>query len=548
MGLRFRRSVRLFPGVRLNFSRSGISTTIGVRGAGITLGPHGAYANVGLPGTGLSYRTRITPAPESHQNLQLPDSSQTPEIAPLPVSPPFLPTSGQPGAEQIHSGAVSAMTSPGLSELKRLINEAALRKTTLIKAVQDRTDELAEKRRKLAFAKAFIVRLFTKSRVERLTPEVQELEVKLIDTTADLEGCYVDIDFGLDDAATGTYAALCRSFDSLRACQRIWDVTDTAQTDRIKERTTATSRVTRTLVEFDFSEVDLLRSTHRSMRLRNASSFEIHLYPGFLLSKETGSDFALVEWKDLSAEHALLRFIEADTPPSDSEVIGQTWAKANKDGSPDRRFSDNHQIPIMRYAELWLRSPTGIYEAYMVSNFAKAEDFAASIAHHKDALSKISQIAPSALPATPETQEDAPLEPQTAEPQEENKVYLFDWMVLAVLLVAIASGGYWFWTSGRFLMANALTAKPAIVEVASAPPVLPEPQQPPSVYVIPKAINIRAQPTASAEVVARAAHGERLFVFQVKGRWAQVGRDKPTGWALAKLTSDSPFPVNKAAP
>ena len=59
MGFRFRKSVQLFPGVRLNFSRSGVSTTIGVRGAGVTIGPRGTYANVGLPGTGLSYRARL---------------------------------------------------------------------------------------------------------------------------------------------------------------------------------------------------------------------------------------------------------------------------------------------------------------------------------------------------------------------------------------------------------------------------------------------------------------------------------------------------------
>jgi len=62
MSLRFRRSVRLFPGVRLNFSRSGISTTVGVRGASMTLGPRGTYANVGLPGSGLSYRTKVSPS------------------------------------------------------------------------------------------------------------------------------------------------------------------------------------------------------------------------------------------------------------------------------------------------------------------------------------------------------------------------------------------------------------------------------------------------------------------------------------------------------
>jgi uncharacterized protein DUF4236 len=39
MGLRFSRRVTLFPGVRLNFSRSGVSASIGPRGASVTIGP-----------------------------------------------------------------------------------------------------------------------------------------------------------------------------------------------------------------------------------------------------------------------------------------------------------------------------------------------------------------------------------------------------------------------------------------------------------------------------------------------------------------------------
>lgn len=38
MGLRFRRSVRLAPGVRLNFSRSGTSLSLGVPGATLNIG------------------------------------------------------------------------------------------------------------------------------------------------------------------------------------------------------------------------------------------------------------------------------------------------------------------------------------------------------------------------------------------------------------------------------------------------------------------------------------------------------------------------------
>lgn len=57
----FRRSVRLFPGVRLNFSRSGITTTVGPRGARVTLGGKRTRVTTGIPGTGL-YSTRLLPA------------------------------------------------------------------------------------------------------------------------------------------------------------------------------------------------------------------------------------------------------------------------------------------------------------------------------------------------------------------------------------------------------------------------------------------------------------------------------------------------------
>jgi hypothetical protein len=55
MGFRFRRSVKLFPGLRLNIGKRGISASIGVRGAHVTYGPTGMRTTVGLPGSGLSY-------------------------------------------------------------------------------------------------------------------------------------------------------------------------------------------------------------------------------------------------------------------------------------------------------------------------------------------------------------------------------------------------------------------------------------------------------------------------------------------------------------
>ncbi len=56
MGVRFRRRVRIAPGVNLNLSKSGLGFSAGPRGAKIGAGPRGGHFSLGIPGTGLSYR------------------------------------------------------------------------------------------------------------------------------------------------------------------------------------------------------------------------------------------------------------------------------------------------------------------------------------------------------------------------------------------------------------------------------------------------------------------------------------------------------------
>jgi uncharacterized protein DUF4236 len=57
MPFRFFRRIRIAPGVKLNVSKSGLSTSIGARGAHVTIGHGKVRTTVGLPGTGLSYTT-----------------------------------------------------------------------------------------------------------------------------------------------------------------------------------------------------------------------------------------------------------------------------------------------------------------------------------------------------------------------------------------------------------------------------------------------------------------------------------------------------------
>ncbi len=55
--MRFHRSIKLFPGVRLNLSKSGLGISAGPRGLKVGIDAKGrSYMNAGIPGTGLSVR------------------------------------------------------------------------------------------------------------------------------------------------------------------------------------------------------------------------------------------------------------------------------------------------------------------------------------------------------------------------------------------------------------------------------------------------------------------------------------------------------------
>lgn len=63
MGFRFRRSVKIAPGIRINFNAKSTSVRIGPRGLGFTVSSTGRkHVSAGIPGTGLSFTEQVAPA------------------------------------------------------------------------------------------------------------------------------------------------------------------------------------------------------------------------------------------------------------------------------------------------------------------------------------------------------------------------------------------------------------------------------------------------------------------------------------------------------
>ena len=84
MALRFRKSVRIAKGVRVNFSKSGASLSLGGKGHGVTFGGSGTHAHVGIPGTGLSYNTKIGGKSHSSSRSRSSHSSSSRSSVPIP--------------------------------------------------------------------------------------------------------------------------------------------------------------------------------------------------------------------------------------------------------------------------------------------------------------------------------------------------------------------------------------------------------------------------------------------------------------------------------
>ncbi|HHR5847852.1 TPA: DUF4236 domain-containing protein [Providencia alcalifaciens] len=77
MALRFRKTIKI-AGVKVNIGKNGVSSiSVGKKGASLNIGKNGIYSNLGLPGTGLSYRTKLAdPSKKQSSNHQLTKSEQ----------------------------------------------------------------------------------------------------------------------------------------------------------------------------------------------------------------------------------------------------------------------------------------------------------------------------------------------------------------------------------------------------------------------------------------------------------------------------------------
>ena len=396
MTLRFRQTFTLFPGVRINVGKRGISTSIGIPGASLNIGRQGVRATIGAPGTGLSYSALVVPA---RKPLRSPTPQDTPE--PDSFTPPHVespaadnnPASAnvympQAGMNEIVSASVEVLTSTSLLALRDMIAKAREQQSQVKSDLKEARDEEAKQQGEMNRRKRSLFRWFYKRRIAELESALPVTKAE-VERLANWEGnTQIAVTFEAGDAAQRAYAALVRAFDILKLSSKKWDVTADRSTNQFVERTLANRSVNRHSVSFDFSSTDLIKFSGRAMVFENVNGDDLMIYPGVAVIPRADGVFALIDIRELKVDINGVSFHEDESVPRDAEVVGHTWVKTNKDGSPDRRFKDNYQIPICLYGQIAFRSQTGVTEEYMVSNAKAAQAFVEAVKAYQQALTQ----------------------------------------------------------------------------------------------------------------------------------------------------------------
>jgi hypothetical protein len=266
MGWRFRHSFKVIPGVRLNLSKSGLSASIGGAPFTLNVGPRGVYGTASLPGSGISFRERLTGGSEiSHP-------TESPLLSPRPFTPDSLPPSTPgPGPapvlslntipiEEVRSASTELLTSQSLKEFKELIRIAYQEHEDISGELSTtRTDKQTALNRYTSWENGILFKwLFKKSFAKRKTmldtaeARVSELEQQLSLTTI---ATRIDI----DKEQAEPYFKMRDEFAALSECAAIWDIKTHQATDKFRERTTANMRVGRERVPFALGSCELIQ-------------------------------------------------------------------------------------------------------------------------------------------------------------------------------------------------------------------------------------------------------------------------------------------------
>src|SRR5699024_1012951 len=82
-----------------------------------------------------------------------------------------------------------------------------------------------------------------------------------------------------------------------------------------------------------------------------------------------------VDYSELHLGVGNVIFIESGGVPKDAQIVGHTWQYVNKNGTADKRFKNNRQLPKCNYGSIEFKTDTGLDIILYISNINNAQQF-----------------------------------------------------------------------------------------------------------------------------------------------------------------------------
>lgn len=369
MALKFRKRIRLFPGCTVNFSKSGVSTTLGIKGLSVNFGKRGTYLNTGIPGTGLYDRVKLS---GSNNNNNINSNNGVNKVR---FNNANYNVNDNNSYFSIKSDESTDITADAMQEIKTQLLNAYNEKKALYENWQKAFEKRKGIRIKQILLKMIVIGFFMPSIDKELDDAIAEQEQAW--------KAYNDFDyefeFTTEENIDRLFAELTNRFDELCKSDRIWDITDSRFADSYRERKAAgTQIVLRKEVSFKKGQLEFIKSKYDALIFENANGGNIYLYPGFaIMYNGSIENSAFIDYPSFSVLANIVRFTESDRyVPRDAKQVGIQYRYVNKNGQPDKRYSYNPSYPVMAYVEYTLISDKGLHEKFEFSNAESAVAFA----------------------------------------------------------------------------------------------------------------------------------------------------------------------------
>jgi hypothetical protein len=280
------------------------------------------------------------------------------------------------------------MTSSGLNQFKDLLVATYMREREIRADIKKARLQHALSWTARALSWGTLVSVVSKSVRAKADRAVALRKTEVSTLSSNLGASRISISFDMETAVADPHRHMLEAFDQLANSEGCWALKTSQRIDRVKARSMSGTVVDRNATHLARRTDSLVDTANLplSLPVQNGRS-TAYFYPGFVLVVDIGrADFAIIDLKELDIKYSSVRFTEAERMPRDARLVGKVWAKSNKDGSRDRRFKDNRELPVMLYGELGLKASGGLNEAFMFSRSEPCEAFVRAVGELKCVL------------------------------------------------------------------------------------------------------------------------------------------------------------------